>query len=250
MKNIKRVRAAVSRLNNSQNGSVAAKKFGHEEERFSHLHASPSQSTTSTENARKLEPGRYVMTDINSGMTLDLRPDNRTLCAYQFHGKDNQQWEFCPCGEGFVINSVHSNSSFVDVRNLTGLGLRREGGAQVIAGATPTCWKVEVLPVGPTDDVGDVFARIRLPSSEGIQMALGFKQSHQEAPLLVAKDMCTFWRLRPVPAANRSEQVVENKPITTSDTVVEEGGVDSEKTVITTVTTTTRTVTRVVPGDG
>jgi len=58
---------------------------------------------------------------------------------------------------------------------------------------------------------------------------------------------CTFWRLRPVPAANRPEQVVENEPITTSDTVVEEGGV--EKAVITTVTTTTRTVTQVVPGD-
>ena len=64
--------------------------------------------------------------------------------------------------------------------------------------------------------------------------------------LLLAKDMCTFWRLRPVPVANRSEQVVKSTPITISDTVVEEGGV--KKTVIMTVTTTTRTVTQVVPG--
>jgi len=91
MKNLKRVRVAVSKLNNSPNGNVAAKNFGHGEEQFSQLHASPSQSTTSPENARKLEPGRYIMTDINSGMTLDLRRDYRTLYAYQFHGKDNQQ---------------------------------------------------------------------------------------------------------------------------------------------------------------
>ena len=91
IKNLKRVRAAVSKLKNSPNGNVAAKTFEHGEERFSQLHASPSQSTTSTENARKLEPGRYIMTGINSGMTLDLRHDNRTLYAYQFHGKDNQQ---------------------------------------------------------------------------------------------------------------------------------------------------------------
>jgi len=185
MKNLKRVRAAVSKLKNSSNGNVAAKTFGHGEERFSQLHASPSQSTTSTENARKLEPGRYIMTGINSGMTLDLRHDNRTLYGYQFHGKDNQQvratithltlesgraewtlfllssvimtvcpllraalhtthmivcrhfglkWEFCPCGEGFVINSVYSSSSFVAVRDLTGLGLRREGGRKLSQG--------------------------------------------------------------------------------------------------------------------
>jgi hypothetical protein len=69
------------------------------------------------------------------------------------------QWEFRPCGEGFVINSVRSSGSFVAVQDLTGLGLCREGGAQVVAEAIPTCWKVEVLQVGPTDEVGDVFAR-------------------------------------------------------------------------------------------
>ena len=195
----------------SPNGNVAAKNFGHGEEWLSQLQTPPSQSTTSTEDARKLEPGRYIMTDVTTGMTLDLRRDNRTLCAYQFHGKDNQQvravdtlltlheerelngcpasclawsclfargprgiaynhtrscaatsgcqWEFRPCGEGFVINSVRSSGSFVAVQDLTGPGLCREGGAQVVAEAIPTCWKVEVLPVGPTDEVGDVFAR-------------------------------------------------------------------------------------------
>lgn len=49
--------------------------------------------------------------------------------------------------------------------------------------------------------------------------------------------------------AHRSEQVVENKPITTNEIVIEGGGV--KKTVITTMSmsTTTRTVTRVVPSE-
>ena len=100
-------------------------------------------------------------------------------------------------------------------------------------------------------------------------MTLGFKKNHKKepvsalekssvhvaAPLLtaviqsfLANDLCTFWRLRPV--ADRSEQVVENKPITTNEIVVEGGGV--KKTVITTMSmmTTTKTVTRVVPSEG
>jgi len=100
-------------------------------------------------------------------------------------------------------------------------------------------------------------------------MTLGFRRNRQKelvsvmknpsvhvsAPLLMAviqpflaNDLCTFWRLRPV--ADRSEQVVENKPITTNEIVVEGGGV--KKTVITTMsmTTTTKTVTRVVPSEG
>jgi len=115
-----------------------------------------------------------------------------------------------------------------------------------------------------TSSAGYVFS-IRLPYSDGTQMTLGFKSKRQKelvsvmknssAPLLIAviqtflaNDLCTFWRLRPV--ANRSEKVVENKPIATNEIVVEGGGV--KKTVITTMsmTTTTKTVTRVVPSDG
>jgi hypothetical protein len=100
-------------------------------------------------------------------------------------------------------------------------------------------------------------------------MTLGFKKSQQKEPVsavknslvhiasplltavmqsVLANDLCTFWRLRPV--AERSEQVVENAPIMTNEMVVEGGGV--KKTVITTMsmTTTTRTTTRVVPSEG
>jgi len=107
---------------------------------------------------------------------------------------------------------------------------------------------------------------IRLPYTDGTQMTLGFRGSHQEAPvsavkylplclcifteqratqLSLGKDMYTFWRLRPV--AIRHEKVVWNRLITANETIVEGGGV--KKTLIKTVTTTTRTVTRVVPGD-
>ena len=68
------------------------------------------------------------------------------------------QWDFRPCGEGFILESVHSGGSFVTVRDLK--GLHQRGSAQVVAAALPTCWDVEVLPVGPTDsEPGDVFAR-------------------------------------------------------------------------------------------
>jgi len=57
-----------------------------------------------------------------------------------------------------MIDSVHSSGSFVTIRDLK--GLHQGGSAQVIAAAFPTCWDVEVLPVGPTDtEPGDVFAR-------------------------------------------------------------------------------------------
>lgn len=91
MKDLKSVQAAVGKFIKSPNGNVTAKKIGYGEEQLSQLQTPPSQPTSSTENARKLKPGRYVMTNVTSGMTLDLRRDNRTLYAYQFHGKDSQQ---------------------------------------------------------------------------------------------------------------------------------------------------------------
>ena len=50
------------------------------------VHERPAQNM-----ARKLESGQYTVTDISSGMALDLRPDNQALIAYPFHGEDNQQ---------------------------------------------------------------------------------------------------------------------------------------------------------------
>lgn len=79
------------------------------------------------------------------------------------------------------------------------------------------CWDVEILPVGPMEtEPDDVFVRyvglsdlegckvilrnedadssagyalsIRLPYKDGIQLTLGFRGSHQEAPVSVAKN--------------------------------------------------------------
>ena len=41
--------------------------------------------------ARKLERGKYIMTDIVSGKALDMRHDNQMLHAYPLHGENNQQ---------------------------------------------------------------------------------------------------------------------------------------------------------------
>ena len=68
------------------------------------------------------------------------------------------QWEFRPCGEGFIIETIYHRGWFVTVRDLKALHQSRS--AHVVASAFPTCWDVEVLPVGPTDtELGDVFAR-------------------------------------------------------------------------------------------
>jgi hypothetical protein len=76
------------------------------------------------------------------------------------------QWEFSPCGTGFIINSVH-NGSFLAVRDLSRLHM--EGSTQVVPGSLPMCWDVEILPVGPTGmEPDDVFARyVSLNSLEG-----------------------------------------------------------------------------------
>jgi len=194
--------------------------------------------------ARMLEPGRYVATDINSGKVLDLPlGNNQQPYAWGYHGKENQQWDFCPCGAGFIINSVYNSGTFVTVQPGDLKGLHRNGSMQVVTGAFPTCWEVEVLPVRPTDKPGEVFARIRLPYSDGTQMTLGFKENHYGAPLLLANDLCTYWRLRRL--AKRSERVIECAPVTISETVIRGDGM--AKTVVTNRNVVTTTITRIIP---
>jgi len=205
---------------------------------------------------RIFEQGRYIVTDTRSGMALDLSgADNRSLIAFGLHGWENQQWEFHPCGKGFIINSAHSSNLFLMLRDLKGLHL--EGSAQVVTGTFPTCWEVEVdamddsldrSATGPADKPGDIFAHIRLPHFDG--MALGFKGSHAGAPLFLAKEehgMCTYWRLRS--PARHPEQVVEAVPIATSEAVVQGDGMTRTTITTTSVTTTTRTVTQIAPGN-
>jgi hypothetical protein len=77
------------------------------------------------------------------------------------------QWEFHPCGAGFVISSVFRSGSFLAVRDLKGLHL--EEAAEVVTETFPTCWEVEVMnngnksgnsEDGTEDDVkGDVYVR-------------------------------------------------------------------------------------------
>ena len=48
--------------------------------------------TPAQKTMRKFEQGRYTATDVRWGMTLDLSgADNRSLIAYGFHGRENQQ---------------------------------------------------------------------------------------------------------------------------------------------------------------
>lgn len=95
-------------------------------------------------------------------------------------------------------------------------------------------------------------------------MTLGFKESHDGAPVraekkldfscirifsdnrpqvLLANDLNTYWRLRRL--AKRSERVIENAPVTISETVIEGDGM--ARTVIINRSVMTTTITRIVP---
>ena len=70
------------------------------------------------------------------------------------------QWEFRPCGAGFIIKNV-SSGSFLAVEDLQGIHV--ESSVEVVTGDFPTCWEMEVLDNGSAeDDEGeneDVYAR-------------------------------------------------------------------------------------------
>ena len=227
---------------------------------------------------RKLEPGRYIVTDISSGKALDLSLDSTRLQAFDFHGENNQQasittllltlgeeelisppspladlvttvrrrtralhcvrfhathiimccnavcqWEFSPCGTGFIINNIRANGLFVAVQDLNNLHL--EGSTKAIPGSLPMCWNVELLPPGPTDTepeevlvryvrpsdlegcgvmlrhegtditqtsyVGHAFS-IWLPYTKEIQLTLGFKGSQLRAPVSAVKNLTSY----------------------------------------------------------
>jgi len=82
------------------------------------------------------------------------------------------QWEFCPCGTGFIINSIRTSCLFVAVQDLNSLHL--EGSTKAIPGPLPMCWNVELLPLGPTDtEPEDVLARyVSLSDLEGCGVVL------------------------------------------------------------------------------
>jgi len=116
---------------------------------------------------QKLEWGRYTVTDVSSGLALDLSAANDgTLHAWSLYRGTRQQWDFLPCGEGFILGGVHSSGLFVTVRDLK--GLHWGGSAQALATAFPTCWDVEILAPGAVDtEPGDVLVRILLPYVDG-----------------------------------------------------------------------------------
>ncbi|KAH9991303.1 hypothetical protein BJV77DRAFT_1008864 [Russula vinacea] len=184
---------------------------------------------------RRLECGRYTATNVHWGMVLDLdADDDQTPSSWSFHGRENQQWDFRPCGAGYLISSA-KNGSFLVVRDITRL---LEGAAEVVTGPFPTCWELEVMYNGNRtagngieDENGDVFVRILLPLSE---MAMSFKGNNavHDAHVFLTNERNnsgtgTCWRLHRV----RQPEVAKNPPTSTSTTMT-----------TTTVTTTTRTI--------
>ena len=76
------------------------------------------------------------------------------------------QWEFHPCGAGFIVSSVFNSDLFLAVRDWKELHL--EGATEVVTENIPTCWEVEVMnngnesrdaEDGEDDEKGDVYVR-------------------------------------------------------------------------------------------
>ena len=76
------------------------------------------------------------------------------------------QWNFHPCGTGFIIRSACINELFLTVRDLKRLHLN--GAAEVVTDTFPTCWEVEVMlndskgknaEDDAEDDEGDMYVR-------------------------------------------------------------------------------------------
>jgi hypothetical protein len=59
------------------------------------------------------------------------------------------QWEFHPCGAGFVIKNV-SSGSFLTVEDL--VGLHHDKSTEVITGDFPMCWEMEVMDNASAED--------------------------------------------------------------------------------------------------
>ncbi|KAI9508635.1 hypothetical protein F5148DRAFT_979517 [Russula earlei] len=110
---------------------------------------------------RRFEQGVYTATDVRWGMALDLSgEDNRSPIGFGSHGWENQRWEFHPCGSGFTIKNV-SSGTFLVLEDLQ--GLHAETSVEVVTGDFPTCWEMEVMDNGSTEDGEDededVYAR-------------------------------------------------------------------------------------------
>ncbi|KAI1782605.1 hypothetical protein LXA43DRAFT_905226 [Ganoderma leucocontextum] len=90
-------------------------------------------------------PGTYVLINAWSKIVADLNEqDHNTVIGYLLHGGTNQQWEFIPSGNGYVIRSMCHPA--VDLY-MTVEGEVREK-APVVATAHHTVWTVEQTSEG------------------------------------------------------------------------------------------------------
>jgi hypothetical protein len=85
-----------------------------------------------------------------TALIIALARRARILCCHF-----GRQWEFRPCGEGYTISSVYNDKLFLTVRDPK--ELYQEGRVQIVTGAFPTCWEVEVM--GIAESPYEVFVR-------------------------------------------------------------------------------------------
>lgn len=191
-----------------------------------------------------LEPTTYILNDSRWGKTCDLSgADNRSIIAFSYHGRENQQWEFIRFGDGYAIRNVRSQSYLsVDLAMFS-----CNGSSPAIVTPFLMCWEIEVQKsakeVTSDDEDKDVLIRIRWPGT-GYMLGLSNPTEHTKVCLSKDTGSSTIWLASLYPRP----KVTSSPPMKTEDTTTRFDTHMGRKTVTTTttlITTTTKTVTRI-----
>ncbi|KAM5545468.1 hypothetical protein V8D89_000506 [Ganoderma adspersum] len=96
-----------------------------------------------------LAPGTYyVLLNGRAHTAMDLNgADNTSLTGYPMHGGTNQQWEFTPCGQGYIIHCVNLSADGHGLYLALDCGGLRDY-APVVASTYPVSWTVEQTDEG------------------------------------------------------------------------------------------------------
>ncbi|KAH9915556.1 uncharacterized protein BXZ73DRAFT_54208 [Epithele typhae] len=200
-------------------------------------------------------PGTYVLVNARGGTAVDLHgADDRTLIGFHKHGGENQQWEFIPCGRGYVIRCVRR------AKDGHALYLTTEGGVgemkAVVASPYPVTWQVE--------QDGDAI-RVCWPDTKLVWDLADWGNSKLGTKIHLMerkhKERCQEWhftRCTPTQAHDHGHddehEVVSARALsppasTETVTVMEEAGhITTTRTTTTTVITTVTEVTRTPKG--
>jgi hypothetical protein len=140
----------------------------------------------SPDHTASIEPGVYEIKNDLLGTTVDFNEvDRKSVVAFQYHGKGNQQWELAPLGKGWTIKSV-SSGLYLTIEK--GIG----AGVPIVASEYPVAWNMQAEHGDPG------LVRICWPGSEAVW---DLRDSRGGTPIQLGNRYpqdqpdCKLWRL-------------------------------------------------------